>query len=50
MLCWCVWFAVLGTLLLSEQLSKDRFQFVSFLGGRRGGGGGGGVGVGRLEI
>ena len=36
MLCWCVWFAVLGTLLLSEQLSKDRFQFVSFL-GRRGG-------------
>ena len=29
MLCWCVWFAVLGTLLLSEQLSKDRFQFVS---------------------
>ena len=29
MLCWCAWFAVLGTLLLSEQLCKDRFQFVS---------------------
>ena len=29
MLCWCVWFAVLGTLLLTEQLCKDRFQFVS---------------------
>ena len=44
MLCWCVWFAVLGTLLLSEQLSKDRFQFVSlfcFLGG-----GGRKVGIG----
>ena len=31
MLCWCVWFAVLGTLLLTEQLCKDRFQFVSSL-------------------
>lgn len=30
MLCWCVWFAVLGTLLLTEQLCKDRFQFLSF--------------------
>ena len=29
MLCWCVWFAVRGTLLLTEQLCKDRFQFVS---------------------
>lgn len=29
MLCWCVWFAVLGTLLLTEQLCRDRFQFVS---------------------
>ena len=29
LLCWCVWFAVLGTLLLTEQLCKDRFQFVS---------------------
>lgn len=31
MLCWCVWFAILGTLLLMEQLSKDRFQFVSYM-------------------
>lgn len=30
MLCWCVWFAVLGTLSLTEQLCKDRFQLVSF--------------------
>ena len=30
MLCWCLWFAVLGTFLLTEQLSKDRFQFVSW--------------------
>ena len=29
MLYWCVWFALLGTLLLTEQLCKDRFQFVS---------------------
>ena len=47
MLCWCVWFSVLGTLLLSEQLSKDRFQFVSLgrcqvvsIKGEGGGGGG----------
>ena len=26
---WCVWFAVLGTLIITEQLCKDRFQFVS---------------------
>lgn len=29
MLCWCAWFAVIGALLLTEQLCKDRFQFVS---------------------
>ncbi len=29
LLYWCVWFALLGTLLLTEQLCKDRFQFVS---------------------
>ena len=28
MMCWCVWFALLGTLLLTEQLCKDRFQLV----------------------
>eukprot|EP00731_Ephydatia_muelleri_P026764 Em0018g864a len=26
---WCVWFAILGTLIITEQLCKDRFQFVS---------------------
>ena len=29
MMCWCVWFALLGTLLLTEQLCKDRFQLLS---------------------
>ena len=28
MMCWCVWFSLLGTLLLTEQLCKDRFQLV----------------------
>lgn len=28
MMGWCVWFAVLGTLLLTEQMCKDRFQLV----------------------
>ena len=28
LLYWCVWFALLGTLLLTQQLCKDRFQFV----------------------
>lgn len=31
MMCWCVWFSLLGTLLLTEQLCKDRFQLVCSL-------------------
>ena len=30
MMGWCIWFSFLGTLLITEQLCKDRFQLVSF--------------------
>ena len=31
MMAWCVWFCLLGTLLITEQLCKDRFQLVRAL-------------------